>query len=212
MKVFQDLSITGQAMVIDRLPELLSSGLTPAWSRDTAAEERSRNIGLGPDFLVFVRTADGAIPAASLFLSRDAKGWTVSNIVPVENGSLGEEMYNRILRDFERLLAPVAGANDLQVAVSRADVGIDDMLSGHAAKLLRTFSTSANMATGSAHPMDFRRWSAFLIQVHRDGTTLRASELGRLLVEELRWPEVTASKLSIEYEFALDLLTAYDQT
>ncbi|WP_419900254.1 hypothetical protein [Roseomonas sp. USHLN139] len=211
MKVFQDLSITGPATALDRLPEFLAGVAVPPWSRDRAAEERSRDIGSGSDLLVFVRAADGGLPAANLFLSRDTNAWTVSNIVPVENGSLGEETYNRILREFERLLAPVAGANDLQANVSQAVVGVEDMLSDSAAKLLRTFSASANMATGSAHPMDFRRWAAFLVQVHRDGTTLYASDLGRLLVEELRWPEDTASKLLLEYEFARDLLKAYDE-
>lgn len=211
MKVFQNLSITGPAVALDRLPELLDGTTVPPWSRDRTAEGRSRDIGLGPDFLVFLRAADGGLPAAKLFLSRDANAWNVSNIVPEENGSLGEETYNRILREFEVLLTPMAAANDLQANVSQADIGVDDMLSGSAARLLRTFSTSANMATGSAHPLDFRRWAAFLVQVHRDGTTLYASDLGRLLVEELRWPEDTASKLLLEYEFARDLLKAYDE-
>ena len=211
MKVFQDLSITGPAAALDRLPELLSSAPASPWSRDTVAEERSRALDLGPDFLVFVRAADGGIPVTSLFLSRNADGWTVSNIVPVESGSLGEDKYNRILQEFERLLAPIAEANGFQVVVSAAEVGIDDILSERATKLLRTFAAAANTATGSAHPLDFRRWASFLIQVHQDGTTLYATDLGRLLVEELQWPDDTASKLLLEYEFARDLLKAYDE-
>ena len=68
------------------------------------------------------------------------------------------------------------------------------------------------MSTGAAHRLDFGRWAHFLIQVHKEGSTLDSDLLSRWLVEELEWPPERADELTREFEFARDLLKVYDQS
>jgi hypothetical protein len=116
-----------------------------------------------------------------------------------------------VLREFmERAVRPAADALGVEVSMSDEQVPITKWLSSEAATRLRRFSNAANKGTGSSHPLDFNRWASFLIQVHRDKSDLDAQTLLRWLVEEEHWPEDTADRLALEFEFAKDLLSAYD--
>ena len=119
--------------------------------------------------------------------------------------------YNRILDEFADMLRPhLASGERLSMHLTTDDAAITDWVSVEAAELLQRFSTLANMSTGSAHPRDFERWAEFLIRVHLDGSALYSDSLSQWLVEELKWPQDRADKLASEYEFARDLLRAYD--
>jgi hypothetical protein len=74
------------------------------------------------------------------------------------------------------------------------------------------FSRLANKSTGAAHPMDKKRWYAFLIAAHRASKRLDSDQLARWLVEVEAWSAGRAQDLAIDYEFALGLLEQYDQS
>ncbi len=214
MKQFKDLNITGPVEQLDALVDAVSTNLPADWHRDPEAEGLLAEVAReGKDASVaFSRDAKDDDPKTGLFLARECGRLHVSNIVPLAAGELSIAQHNRILDEFADMLRThVPSDSQLTMGVSSEDVTITNWVSDEAAELLQRFSTVANKSTGSSHPRDFERWTDFLIQVHREGSTLNSYSLKRWLVEELNWPPDRAGKLAIEFEFARDLLQAYDR-
>ena len=214
MKRFKDLDITGPDRQLLALVETISTNLPDDWRRDPEAEARLAEVAReGKDAgFAFSRDAKDGHPRIGLFLARERGRLHVPNIVPLDAGELSMAEYNRILDEFAGMVRRyLPSEGQLKVQVTSDEATITDWVSVEAAALLQSFSTLANMSTGSAHPRDFERWAHFLIQVHREGSSLYSDSLSRWLVEELKWPSDRADKLAREYEFARDLLRAYDR-
>ncbi|MCY4587442.1 MAG: hypothetical protein OXB98_15500 [Bryobacterales bacterium] len=215
MKQFKDLYITGPVEQLDALVAAVSTNLPDDWHRDPEAEALMAEVdreGKDASF-AFSRDAKDGDPKTGLFLIRECGRLYVPNIVPHDDGELSMAQYNRILDEFADVLrAYVPSDSQLTMDVSSEDVTITDWVSDEAAELLQRFSTIANKSTGSSHPRDFERWADFLIQVHRERSTLYSDSLKQWLVEELNWPPDRAGKLARQFEFARDLLQAYDRS
>ncbi len=213
MKRFKDLELTGSDEHLLAVVSELTDNLPPGWHRDGDAEARLEGVAnQGRDAgFAFAREAREGDPPAGLFLAREPGRLWVSNIVPRETGELSYDQYNTILDEFAGLLGghvPDGGSVTLHATSDQADIA--EWVSPRAVELLSNFSTLANMSTGSSHPLDFRRWAAFLVQVHREDSSLDVDMLAQWLIEELDWPPDKADKLAIEYEFARSLLRFYD--
>ena len=215
MKRFKDLDITGPDEQLLALIEAVSASLPAGWRRDFEAEARMEKLhptGTDAGF-AFARDAEEGDPNTGLFLARERGGLHVSNIVPLDAGQLSMGQYNRVLDEFADMLRThLPPGSQLDLNVTSDEAAITDWVSEDAAERLRRFANVANMSTGSAHPLDFGRWAHFLIQVHREGSTLDSDSLSRWLVEELEWPSERANELTREFEFARDLLKVYDQS
>lgn len=215
MKQFKYLDIKGPDHQLLLLIEKVSANLPLGWHRDQKAETRLRELSFSGESagFAFGRDAKDGDPPVGVFLSRESGRLQVPNIVPRESGKLSKHQYNRILDEFASVLrGNLSQDSGLKLEVGSDEATITDWVSPEAADLLRRFSNCANKATGSSHPSDFRRWTAFLIQVHNEGSTLDSDTLSQWLIEELDWPPDRADKLAIEYEFARDLLRAYDKS
>ena len=213
MKQFKDLDITGLGERLLALIDAVSSDLPSGWRRDPEAEAHMDNIGReGTDAgFVFARDATNGDPPARIFLHRERGRLRVSNIVPREIGELSMSQYNAILDEFaEMVRTHLPSESQLNMRVTSDEATITDWVSSHAADLLTGFSNLANMSI--LHPLDFERWVRFLLQAHREGSTLHSSFLSQWLVEELGWPPDRAHDLARDYEFARDLLKAYDES
>jgi len=213
LSVFKDLSVHGTASKLDQFIDAVSARLASGWTRYLEGERRLKEMALSSDEpqFAFACAAAGDRPAAGLFLMRRAGGFEVTNIVPQESGSLTKAQYNAILDDFaDRNARPAADALGLMVEITADRQPITHWISPEAARCLERFSRAANKGTGSSHPLDFRRWAAFLILAHRESAELDTEILRRWLVEEEGWSEDKAADLAIEYEFARSLLDAYD--
>ena len=195
--------------------DAVSTNLPADWHRDPEAEVLLAKVdreGKDASF-AFSRDAKDGDPKTGLFLARECGRLYVPNIVPHDAGELSMAQYNRILDEFAGMLRThIPSGSQLTMGISSEDVTIKDWVSDEAAELLQRFSTVANKSTGSSHPRDFERWADFLIQIHREGSTLDSDPLMRWLVEELNWPPDRAGKLAREFEFARDLLQAYDRS
>ena len=215
MKQFKDLDIIGPDEQFPILVDAVSKDLPAGWHRDSEAEDHVDWLGrTGTEAgFAFARDATEDDPAARLFLHRELGRLRVSNIVPRDPGKLSMRQYNEILDEFaEALRTHLPSNSELKMRVTSDEAAITDWLSGDAAGLLTRFSKLANMSTGASHPLDFERWARFLIQAHGEQSTLDSSFLSRWLVEELGWPEDRAHDLARDYEFARDLLKAYDDS
>lgn len=211
LEVHKELVAHGDTSELDDLLTRLTEHLVSGWTRDAEAEDRLEQLGAGERQYVFRCAARTDRPAVSLFMAKGRDALEVTNIVPQESGSLTRAQYNSALDEFaEKNVRPIASRLGLEVSVTADRQPITHWLSEEATRRLQSFSGAANKGTGSSHPLDFRRWAAFLIKVHQENASLDSGTLQRWLIEEEGWPEEKASELAIEFEFSRDLLRAYD--
>jgi hypothetical protein len=211
MKTTNELTIRGERTDLERLLGRVEALLGDGWKRDRQAEGRLGRRGAPTPFgFCFSCTAKADRPAAGLWVhARGPNELYVSNIVPLEKQELGEEEYNRLLAEFEReFIRPAAAEVGVETEIVQHRLTLEHDLSPEAVRLLRSFSTSANRAC--LHPTDRRRWNAFLVRAHHDGSFFDPASLDEWLQQE-GWPEDTRCQLVGEYEAARSLLSAYDE-
>ena len=210
LEVFKELIVEAGPTESDTFIEEITARLAGDWSRDDNSEKRLVESG-GTVYYAFRRVASESLPAATLYLIRNDDGLTLANIVPLEKPSLARSEYNAVVDAFvHQFASPAAGSLGLMIQLTDDHLPITAWVSEPAYQRLKAFSDLANKSTGSSHPYDFKRWAAFLIQVHRDNSKLDTEMLKRWLIELERWDEERGTRLAIEFEFARDLLKAYD--
>lgn len=207
MKIFRDLFIHITGEQTDSFIEKIDGILDDGWIHDTEAEKESEEFA-EYDFIYFSCTAkDNRNSALLAFARKDEEVLYVSNIVPKDKPELSCDEYNCILEEFcNRFIVPVSEELKIKVDLTTNDENMEDWISEAYFKKLRLFSVAANKSTGSAHPLDQKRWLDFLVSVHHEHRNLHSSQLQRWLVEVENWPEDVAVDLSIEYQFAMNLL------
>lgn len=207
MRVFRDLFVYINRERTDLFIKKIEDMLEDGWIHDTEAEKRSEGLG-EYEFIYFVCTEKGERNSALLaFARKDETVIYVSNIVPKDKHELSHDEYNNILEEFfNRFVSPVSKELKIKVELTENEKNLEDWISEGSIKKLRLFSVAANKSTGSAHPLDQKRWLDFLISVHHEHHNLHSSQLQRWLIEVENWPEDIAVDLAVEYEFAMNLL------
>jgi hypothetical protein len=212
ISVFQDLRLHRGAHSLESLRDAILARVDVPWRHAKEREAMAAQVGMQPEeCLVFERAADDVLPAVGLVFWREAEGYHVSNVVPIDSGRLSHDEYNRAVQDFgERIVGPAAADLGLAVELTAGAESLEDWMSSASGERLRRFSRGANKSTGSSHPCDRERWFAFICGVHAEGCDLDTDKLARWLIEVERWHEEGAHDLTIEYEFARELLKHYD--
>lgn len=222
MKIFDDMTFSGRPEALGRFIEMLAqSPQIGPWRRDPEAEQAYAGSG-HPRFSYrcFRKNGHQEIPSALLWMFPGERGtslrnlsgqptstWRVSNIVPsVQNAAFSEETYYSLLMSFREATLPLAGELGVSISVPKLDVGPEYWLTPKQESLLRFFSSNANRSTGAGHPSDRKRWNAFVIAVHHDGSRVGGSDIERILVEHEHWPERIAQELAIDFDKHIDLL------
>lgn len=209
MKTYHDLEIQGQDAALSRFFTDISGALPDSWVRDGETETRYRSL-LGDVDQGYVFNFLGE-PKASLFVLKVGETATVANIVPLDTSELTMDQYNSVLGLFSAIFEDAAEKNsDIVVDHDTNELSLSEMVSGPTAALLEKFSNTANKATGSSHPLDRRRWLEFVVATHTENSNLDGAFLERWLNEELNWPQEQTEKLVDQYDFARDVLRAYD--
>ncbi len=218
MKIFDDMTFSGSPEALRNLIQRLDqTAQIGPWQRDPESEQSHVQLGVGPDTTRCFRMKDGTpSPAALLWLVGGEKGnsgWNVTNIIPAApNDSLSEGAYHALLTSFREATLPFAREAGVSISIPRLDVGPENWLSPRQQELLETFSRNANRSTGAAHPNDRKRWNAFVIAVHREGSNLGEADLQRILIEHEHWPEAAATKLAVLFEQERALLSDLAKT
>lgn len=75
-------------------------------------------------------------------------------------------------------------------------------------ELLRHFSVAANKSAAGTHPMDRKRWLAFVAATVHQGRILDPDRV-RDLLKQMEWPEPAATKLAQRYEDEAEAMQAY---
>jgi hypothetical protein len=211
LEVFKTAEVRGDRHQLSELVTQITEKPAVGWHRNRNREPpKMPKLRAGHEVAVFRCEKEPEWPTADLFILGDGNSLKVTNIVPVSVPQLSRNQYNMILDDFVSQNIQ-SHAKDLKLTVNlTADRRpITDWMSSESAKLLATYSRSANRTI--THPSDEDLWRNFLIQAHLDRTNLDTETLFRWLTEEEGWLEDRARELTIEFEFALSLLNDYDQ-
>jgi hypothetical protein len=210
MKRFKDLEVTGGKAQLEAFIAAVESRLDHGWQRSVELEKRIADSS--PEMVAFQCTAAGNRKAAALWLAkRRADALYVTNVVPSEQSRLSHDEYNAVLDDFvSRLAAPVAKSTGVQIALGQDEFDIDECFPPKTLERLRRFASSANPATGSAHPSDQEYWFEFVVAAHHESASWEVNRLGRWLTEEVGWDADVVFELQIEYERERALLEFYD--
>lgn len=205
MKTFKDVYIrVGDAGIVDYIRDVTESLEIP-WERAYENEENSRY--LGEVAYCFQRKEDSNLPAAGLSIfQKDASTWFIPNVVPIASGQLSYEEYNCIITEFyDSFLSPASEKHGIVVEITTGELRDEDVVGETPAKLLNVFSNCANKSTGSSHPMDRKRWFAFIVEASRSKNEIDTENLRRLLMQQ-GWSDESALDLVIEFEFGRDLI------
>lgn len=210
MKEFRDLKLFGSLEKLKLAIKGIEKILDNDWYREK--EKVNYQLGINPMYC-FICSETNKRRACGLYLAESKDGYLyVSNIVPRKVGELSHDEYNYVLEEFhQRFVMPVSQELDIRVIFNGAERSVDNSMSSELASLLRTFSACANKSTGASHPLDKKRWYAFLTTAHKEKSLLDAFTLRRLLIEEEDWFEDIASELANEYEEGRSLLAYYDK-
>jgi hypothetical protein len=210
IEVFQDLHITGPASQMAALKKELSDYAVAPWRYvvDEPVEEQEHGT-----IMFMERSEDATLPGARLLLWPSVAGYSVLNVVPTKLSSFDYATYNALIQEFVELVAtPASRELEFKIQLSKQQQSIEDWFSPSTAQALQSFSRLANRSTGASHPLDQRRWMDFLVAAHAERSKADSEFLYRWLHEVERWPEDTAHELLNDYDFALGLLTRYDES
>ena len=202
MKSFREFCITGTDVSLEKFKIDMKNFVKAPWTF------MANDIG-GEKYLVF--TYDGGeLPKADLYLhfSKENNKYILANIVPCIESELKMDDYNSLAQMFHKFLQSYKNPG---VHISHlSDETFDQSMIMHEETInaLKVFSSCANKATGSAHPLDREKWYTFIITAYKNGdyNKLDAEMLQSFLIEDYNWTENVAFNLASEYEFGIGLL------
>lgn len=207
MDRYQSLRITGTGHSIDTITECLRSRSGAGWAR---SETREKSINAAPDLYCFECEPRSGRPGATVWVSTKDDGTVLydTTIVPTDTDELSIDECNVVLRSFvAEMLEPCVADLGVHVDTSGDTLDLRDHMSKQVEESLRQFSSAANRATGSLHPMDRERWFRFIIAAHNERADWQSGDLEGWLRGE-GWSEEKVSELASEYEFGRELLLA----
>jgi hypothetical protein len=211
LEVFRNFEITGEEPKLTTFLSQLSRRLPSGWKRNPSREKEIRHAsGKDAKTFVFSIAPQDERPAANLFLMRSGHSLRITNIVPVEYGQLSKSQYNSFIDEFSSAAVPVAESVGLNATMTPAQLDVRVLVGENTFRALKAFSDFANRTTGASHPLDRGRWLNFLISQHIEGARLDGDILTRWFIEEEKWPYSEAYDLGSQFEFARELLSAYD--
>lgn len=214
MEVFQDLKISNISESPEEFISQLENKSSGGWVRNKDKEIKMEK-QLGPRHKLFFFTLedDEEFSPVSLWLAVESSSeLSLCNIVSDKKMSLSYSEYNKLLQNFcTNVIERAKSDTGIKVVLTKSEVTINDLIPEQVAEKLLQFSRAANKSTGSAHPLDKKRWLDFLVAAHKNHCNLSDTNLRRLLCEEEGWTEDIAIELMSEYSFSQELLRFYDR-
>jgi hypothetical protein len=192
----------------------LERHLTQAWERGHKAEEGVRIGEALPEQYCFVLKTGHRRAPADVWIREMSPTLVWAGDVLPHSGQLSLTECNQILQMFlDQVVTPAAKECSAQVSIDppSGNLELEDLLSPSAAEKLRKFSMFTNKKTGPANEDEIELWNDFLIEAHQTGWELTTHDLGRWLCEEEKWPPKRTDQVMLAYEFAQNLLKAYDK-
>jgi len=214
MKTFKDLTVKSSIENLISLVEKLQGDYSSNFKYvPEKSEDYASMIGKKKNEVLTFESPEimGAVAFVWMVIGEE-KDLRITNITPNKSGQLSIEQYNSILDTFfDNVIKPNVNDN-YQVILSTDTKTIIDYAGQETAEKLEVWIKSANKSTLNTHPLDFERWSSFLISAHQCESELTTTQLEKYLVDEIGIPDDRlVSKIVIDYEYGRDLLSEYDK-
>ena len=213
MKTFAKLAVKGESADISALGAALDTTMlrTNRWRRETTKEQWLRDRG-GAPLRCYARDPSSDRPGVLVWLEVSGDTLRITNITPMQAGSLDVGAHNAAVREVYGALAPAARLlGSLDVQFDDGEDALRTRVSPTVARLLEDFARAANRETGADHPSDRDRWLEFVLCSHREKSSLGAELLAQWLRDEYQFSDDVAARLAEEYEQARELLTRYER-
>lgn len=160
-----------------------------------------------------VDLCEDGYPHSRLIVSANVDGNAVSivNIVPMRDSGiskLGHTKYNNLLDIFKtKVFVTIHERLKNEIRENSEDYTIEDIIPNSFSKL----NTWLSNYPLSGHPLDERRWFAFIVSLHRNHETLSTDDFKEYLREFYNWNEDVIHKFALKLESQLALLEYYDE-
>lgn len=138
---------------------------------------------------------------------------SIQNILPNQTAKLTKKEYNDLLLEFykEGLQPIIQKYERTRITLTDDTASIGDFMDEKSLQKFINFSRLADRYFAFGNPGDRDMWNEFIIEAHKNNTTLNPHIIRRLLIEEENWQEDVADEISSEYENYKLFLSQYDQ-
>jgi len=194
MKKYKELSIL-LIESYDKTIGILTSLIGENWQRNKESEENLFSISGTKQ--ICIDYIGKSIPKCKVWLNKNETGYYITNIIPQNKSELSIDEYNLIVDTFEK---EVLSSSTFKYNLSKAEITLEDLLTGESCKKFRKFSRTSNRSTGIAHPSDEKKWLEFVYSTLKNDEYLAQDDLRFFLLED-GWDEQTAGELSLDYEY-----------
>ena len=165
------------------------------------------------DDTIAVYVNEDGLPSSRLIICAIDNSDKVSivNIVPnVDSGISHIECieYNQILDSFKnKVFCAIKEKYGNTIDENTEDYTIEDIIPLSFPRL----NTWLSMYPLSGHPLDEKRWYAFVIALHLNGEYLPLTDFEKYIQENYGWAEDVIERFAIKLESQLELLEYYDE-
>lgn len=212
MKKYIKLIIKGSPEAMVSYVEELKGFVSDAFKFKEISEDNVLRDGYYVEFLAR-RPVDYR---SRVILIWDEDGLRVCNIVPKTVSFLEVEQYNSVLRHFYEDVVCHTSTRSLEVAISKEENAMQDLISAPAYRALVLWEEFCNKNSPTSHPNDRERWMDFICELYINDDHLSLSDFKNWLIEDKGWYYDTNDEegrtfldLELDLEFGLDLLAHY---
>lgn len=160
------------------------------------------------------RTSSDELMPAFVWLVIVSGELKVTNITPVEVGSLGVSNYNKILMSFfDEMIKPFIDESWKDcILISGENVSLNEMLPKDTFDLLSLWEENCDKSAPISHPNDYERWLKFVVSLYNSDVNLSVEDFEKWLSEDCQWPSgfnESIDEMGEKLEYSFDLLKAY---
>lgn len=210
MKRFKTLEIRGADFQLVALLNRLKDAECPGFAyRKKMTENYAKNIFVKSDHAACFKTERKRLFKSSIFMLVHNGALTVTNIISMDNPSLGIDNYNRVLTAFHDEFVVPRLDEKYHVKMSDGEEAMQNILDADTFGKLVFWENLCNKENPVSHPEDFQRWIDFVVSAYQHGSVLTPEDVVRWLREDKNWPEALDEKvneISYLYGYGIDVL------
>ena len=134
----------------------------------------------------------------------------IVNIVPMSESGISHieyAEYNKLLDLFrDQVFGTINHEQGNEIRENSEEYNIEDVIP----KSYTALNTWLNMYPLSGHPLDTKRWYAFVVALHENNEYLSLDDFAKYIMENYEWPSDKIEEFSLRLESQLELLEYYD--
>lgn len=134
----------------------------------------------------------------------------IVNIVPMPESGISHieyAEYNKLLDLFrDQVFGTINHEQGNEIRANSEEYNIEDVIP----KSYTALNTWLNMYPLSGHPLDTKRWYAFVVALHENNEYLSLDDFAKYIMENYEWPSDKIEEFSLRLESQLELLEYYD--